>query len=488
MDYLYDKLKQYNDTDIYPYHMPGHKRNEAGRLPGEWISCDITEIAGFDNLHYAEGILKDLQDEAAALYGAEESFYLVNGSTAGILSAVSAALPEKGHLLMPRNCHKSVYHAAYLRHLSISYLYPDIMEEYAICEAVTPGQVELALEEEPDIRGVLVVSPTYEGRIADVAGIARVTHQRGIPLIVDEAHGAHLGFHGGFAQNSCRLGADYVIHSVHKTLPAMTQTALLHVSGKLADKERVKRFLRIYQSSSPSYVLMASIDNALGILREQGSELFEIFLNRWNAMLQELAECKHLQILADQTGHQDPGKMIISIKKNKLSGLQLYDMLLQEYHLQLEMASDTCVLAMFTISDREEGFLRMTQALKEIDLRCGEYGRMEDSGKGNDPVVSIWGEVMSLRRADTPEAIPLSQAWDLEVEMLLLKLCTGRYAGDFISLYPPGVPLLVPGEVITGRKLKLIMGSLKNRLSVTGVIHGEDGYRIPVIKMDSRSK
>ncbi|MCI9144521.1 MAG: amino acid decarboxylase, partial [Lachnospiraceae bacterium] len=261
MEHLFEKLAAYSEKGIYPCHMPGHKRRGWGKLPEELYEIDITEIEGFDNLHQPEEILLELQREAARLYGAEESYYLVNGSTGGILSAVSCAVPFGGHILMARNCHKSAYHAAYLRHLQMEFLYPGILSEYGITDAVSALEVGEALERTPDIDAVLIVSPTYEGRIADVAAIAGVAHEKGIPLIVDEAHGAHLGLAEGFPQNSCQAGADLVIHSVHKTLPALTQAGLLHVNGRLIDRDKLRRFLRIYQTSSPSYPLMASIDN-----------------------------------------------------------------------------------------------------------------------------------------------------------------------------------------------------------------------------------
>ena len=216
MKHLFDMLGQYAAGDIYPYHMPGHKRRPWGGLEKAFYQADITEIAGFDNLHHPEGILLELQQRAARLYGAEESHYLVNGSTGGILCAVSSALPSGGHILMARNCHRSAYHGAYLRNLKISYLWPPCLDRYGICDAVTPEQVKAALERETDIGAVLIVSPSYEGRTADVGAIARVVHQKGIPLIVDEAHGAHFGLAEGFPPNSCQLGADIVVHSVHK--------------------------------------------------------------------------------------------------------------------------------------------------------------------------------------------------------------------------------------------------------------------------------
>ncbi len=614
---LYEQLKQYGESDVYPYHMPGHKRHAWGQLPEEIARIDITEIDGFDNLHQAEGILQELQERAAVLYGAEESFYLINGSSCGILSAVSAALPQGGHLLMARNCHKSAYHAAYLRNLTISYLYPWLIEEYDICEAITPGQVKEALEREPDIGAVLVVSPTYEGRIADVRAIAEIVHERGIPLIVDEAHGAHLGLVRGQKPNSCQQGADIVIHSVHKTLPAMTQTALLHVNGNRINRDKLRRFLHIYQSSSPSYVLMASIDNALQVVAEQGEELFETQRRSFADMLDKLKACRYFRFLPlDEK--QDIGKLIISSQKTGLSGQQIYDMLLQEYHLQLEMAAGSYCLAMFTAGDTQAAYVRMTQALLALDEAIAE-GRVEGAGIAGADIKNAEGaavegtksaavkgtksaavedtksaavegtksaavegtksadveDTKSAAVEDTKSAdvegtksaavkgtksadvegtksaavkgtegtdikrtksvcseaaeqtgqeqvcketdaaeqkrardeniagivrckgtrenrfgnnqdiyfaeVPLAQAWDMEYELVPLKEAVGRCAGDFINLYPPGVPLLVPGEVLHEEQASQLEQYLQQGLNVQGV-GAEPPHLVKVLK------
>ena len=492
------RLQAYSQSDHYPLHMPGHKRRAYGQLPEDVVQLDITEIDGFDNLHHAEGILKKLQEHAACLYGAEETFYLVNGSTSGILSAVSAAVPEGGHILIARNCHKSVYHACYLRNLTISYLYPQVMQAYDICEPITCEQVEDALRHDTDIDAVLVVSPTYEGRIADIESIARVVHAKGIPLIVDEAHGAHLGFVEGFAENSCRQGADLVIHSVHKTLPAMTQTALLHVNGSLIDRKQLKRFLHIYQSSSPSYVLMASIDNALRQVNERRIELFGDFIHNWNGMCRDLSTMKNLSILKPEK-KQDIGKLLVSVKKTGLSGQQLYDMLLQEYHLQLEMAATTYVLAMFTVGDSAEGYERMTQALLEIDKRLTQAFRTQiderssqtlrtdvdervaqaDVGEAGEPSgKEAWHQV---EFAERNVGIPFYKAWDMETEYCRLSLCQGRSAGEFMNLYPPGIPMIVPGEQIDEELMRQISDCLQKGLSVQGVRQVDGEIYLPVL-------
>lgn len=478
MEKLYKKLKQYSATDYYPYHMPGHKRRIYGELPREIIEADITEIDGFDNLHQSEGILLELQKKAARLYGAEESFYLINGSSGGILSAISAALPMGGHILMARNCHKSAYHAVYLRNLTVSYLYPAIIREYDIFDAITPKQVELALEQEPDIQAVFLVSPTYEGRIADIQKIAEIVHAKGIPLIVDEAHGAHLGWTEDVSPNSCQLGADIVIHSVHKTLPAMTQTALLHVNGNRIDRERLKRFLRIYQSSSPSYVLMASIDNALNVMEKNGQDLLLSLARNYARMLETLSECISLDFLKMQKGKQDFGKLIISGKRFGLSGQAIYDILLERYHLQLEMAAGSYCLAMFTVGDDKDAYERMVQALCDMDKRMT---------KGEITPDVIPSKQVVFTEEPVKEAIPIHKAWDCNSEWVLLSETVGRTVGEFINLYPPGVPLLVPGEKMTSYKNQIITSYLEQHLPVQGVEKHNNIEMVKVLEEENKS-
>lgn len=510
MEHLFGKLYEYAEGSIYPYHMPGHKRQICGSLPEELYKIDITEIEGFDNLHQPKGILLELQKEAAGIYGAEESYYLVNGSTCGILSAVSCALPFGGRILMARNCHKSAYHAAYLRQLQICFLYPKELKEYDIAEAVTPRQVREALEREQDIGAVFIVSPTYEGRIADISAIAGIAHERGIPLIVDEAHGAHLGLAEGFPKNSCQAGADLVIHSVHKTLPALTQTALLHVNGDLVNRGRLRRFLHIYQTSSPSYLLMASIDNALQHIQIYGREVFSRFQSFYGEMLEALSRCRHLRILNGDRNRQDMGKLLISVKGTGMTGRELYDILLEEYELQTEMASKTFVLAMFTINDGAEAYERMTKALLEIDGKLGQMKVTPENGVKPEPAEGIpesklkpvqtpdasrnnekpvqteymleAGEIKKYlsvqeKRLEDPEVgrrqqtagIPLAEAWDLPAEEILLTESTGRLAAEFVNLYPPGVPLLIPGERMTQEICHSIRQAFTEGLNVQGV-------------------
>ena len=378
---------------------------------------------------------------------------------------------------MARNCHKSAYHAAYLRTLTISYLYPQVLKEYDIFDAVSREQVQRALEREPDIGAVLIVSPTYEGRISPIREIAELVHAKGIPLIVDEAHGAHLGLCEGSISNSCQAGADLVIHSVHKTLPSLTQTALLHVNGNLIDRERLRRFLHIYQSSSPSYLLMAGIDNALTFMKsEEGKRQFAQFCIRWEKMLGELESCRHLHFLRDERTRQDIGKLVISVKGTNVSGKWLYETLLNQYRLQMEMAGESYVLAMFTVNDTEEGYRRLTGALLEIDSQLEKAAERTAKEAQEEAVERTVRETVE-KVSEKTGAIPLAVAWNGKKEERLLENSV-----EFINLYPPGVPVLVPGEQITGEICENIRKWREQGLCVQGIIQKGEELWVPVLK------
>ncbi len=485
MGRLYDKLTEYEQADFYPYHMPGHKRNMTGRPLEAFWRKDITEIDGFDNLHQAEGILLNLEQRASRMYGAEETFLLINGSTCGILSAVCAVSKQGGKILIARNCHKSVYHGAYLRNLEIQYVYPRHLKQFGIALGPDKDDVIEKLETESGISVVVVTSPTYEGIISDIEELAEIVHRYEIPLIVDEAHGAHLGFAEQFPENAIKAGADLVIHSLHKTLPSPTQTALLHVSGNRVDRERLKRYLRIYQSSSPSYPLMAGIEVCLDILEKEGKTLFEKMVQNWEEMLQRLQVCKMLGIVRKEdilrTGMKDfdVGKLVISTEGTNWSGKRLYEELLNRFHLQLEMATDTYVLAMFTLMDTAEGYRRLTDALLLLDeeiyaenkkRRQSEFGEKENGYR--------------MTADETPGRLKtgcrIGEAMDAEREWVKLTACEGRIAADFINLYPPGVPVVVPGEIYNKEVISKLEKWCRKGLSVQGV---NKSAEVPVMKI-----
>ena len=481
MSELFEKLSAYGASDYYPYHMPGHKRRLKTDTMRELAQIDITEIDGFDNLHDAQGILKQIQEEAAAAYGAEESFFLVNGSTAGILSAISTAVSPGGKILMVRGAHKSAYHAAYLRDLQIAYLWPGVHPLFGCNLPATAKEVEEALQQTPDVQAVFIVSPTYEGLAADVKSIAEAAHKRNIPLIVDEAHGAHLGFDGRWPESSVKQGADLVIQSLHKTLPAPTQTAILHVNGKLVDRCRLRRFLGIYQTSSPSYIFMAAMEDAIATTSANREKLFGDFWEYWKGMTESLSACRNLIFLKEE--NSDPGKLAVMDKTGFLDGEQLYEMLLHKYHLQPEMAAGRYVLAMFTVGDTKEGYERLTKALLEID----EYITVESDRTAATATQPAEGNRMAdavtpvCIQKKTQAVMGIARAWDAPKEWVLLKDAEGKTAGEYVNLYPPGSPIIVPGEIFTKDILTEIAAYRQQGFHVQGVKEIEDDIYVSTI-------
>ena len=318
---LINRLAAYARSDMYPFHMPGHKRR-TGPEESFMNSCtdsftnpfavDITEIEGFDNLHHPEGILKDSMKWAADVYGADQTYYLINGSTGGILAAVCGSVPRGGRILVSRNCHKSVYHGICLNQLKTSYVYPQEIEGLGIQGGITAEDVDRMLNRYMDTQAVLIVCPTYDGIVSDIEAIARIVHRAGLPLIVDEAHGAHFRYDAMFPVSALDLGADVVIQSVHKTLPSLTQTALLHIKcnrpdgGCYADRERIDRYIHMVQSSSPSYVLMASIENSIYQMEQTDTAPYGKQLHR---LRRRLGQMRHLRLadtgLIGQAGIRD---------------------------------------------------------------------------------------------------------------------------------------------------------------------------------------
>jgi arginine/lysine/ornithine decarboxylase len=449
-DSLYSRLRELAGSDLYGFHMPGHKRQISDGMLMDWYSMDISEISGFDNLHFSEDILLHAQKKAAMLYQADETFYLINGSTAGILSAISAVNDCK-KLLISRDSHFSVYHAAYINDIRLVYVYPQYDESTGLARGITAGEVAEKLKDDPDIGAVLITSPTYEGIASDVAGIAKAAHKQNACLIVDQAHGAHFGFHPAFPENAVRQDADLVIHSLHKTLPALTQTALLHVNGKRINRRKLQRFLRIYQSSSPSYPLMAGIEYCLELVKKEGAFLLGKMVEMRNELIDRISQLSHFRIHPDI---DDPCKIIILTKG--ITGKQLYEILHERYLLEMEMAADNYVIAIITMMDKAAGLTRLAQALTEIDGELPAAKAEKKSGHFN--------------KAYEPEIITtIKKAYDAEAIEIPLKAANGYISAEFIALYPPGRPLLVPGEKVDHDIIEMIVRHQKNGHKITGL-------------------
>ncbi|WP_101876772.1 aminotransferase class I/II-fold pyridoxal phosphate-dependent enzyme [Lachnoclostridium edouardi] len=477
---LLDRLKLYSQGDFYPFHMPGHKRNcFMGQEYTDPFQIDITEIGGFDNLHQPDGILKESMSWAASVYGADKTYYLVNGSSCGLLTAICGSTSFGGKILMARNCHKSAYNAVFLNHLEVRYVYPQVVEELGIQGGILPEDVEEILQEDSEIQAVLIVSPTYEGIVSDIKRIAEIVHRQNIPLIVDEAHGAHFTFGKNFPVSALDLGADIVIQSIHKTLPCFTQTAVLHTKKGYVKEEEIERYLRIYQSSSPSYIFMAGIENCIYYMNGEGREKMDELSDRISQVRKKLGDLKNLAIAGEElegnygVNDIDLSKLVIVTKNTKITGADLDRILREKYHLEMEMCGADYVVAIITIGDSEEGFERLIKALYEID---GEVGLQE--GKKNADTSLEW----SMKVTSKPEVeMTIFEGIAGEKESIPVENSVGRISGEFVYIYPPGIPILAPGEMLLPSLVHTILEYEEMGLPVQG-LRDISGKNIQVIK------
>ncbi|MDF2540980.1 MAG: Arginine/lysine/ornithine decarboxylase [Herbinix sp.] len=476
---LYNKLLEYSKEDDYPMHMPGHKRNCDLIGMVNPYEIDITEIDGFDNLHHPEGVLRKLSERIAALYGAKRSFPLINGSTAGNLAGIAAATKRRDKVLVARNAHKSIYHGLMLRDLNPMYLYPEIIPQYSIHGGILPEKIEAMLINHPDISLVVITSPTYEGVLSDVGAIAKIVHRYGARLMVDEAHGAHLGFHKEFPESAVHQGADIVIQSFHKTLPSLTQTAVLHCNDLTLTSD-LERFLGIYQSSSPSYVLMASIDLCTSLLEEKGEGLFDEFHQNLEHFYASIEGLNNLTVLKKSIVGSygiydlDPSKVTILTAGTTRTGHEIAGLLKQKYHIVPEMDSYDYLLCMTTIGDKKDGLERLSSALMEIDRELEQEVFLEELAQ---PCKTLQSGINLEGSVQIP---PEQAALEQKMEQVALSESCGKIVGSFVSCYPPGIPIILPGEVMTEELIDSIIKAKATGLNLLG-LSGKNEEEIAVI-------
>lgn len=493
-------------SQTVPMHMPGHKRHLMP-VRGLPYDLDITEIAGADDLHDAGGILAQAMEKTAQLYGSRRTWYLVGGSTCGILAGIRAAIPRGSEIIAARNCHRSVYHAIELGDYRVHWVYPAQEPDFDICLDIRAEDIARAIRRSPGARGVVITSPTYEGILSDVRAISKVCHKAGIPLIVDEAHGAHLGLfeEGGFGEGALLQGADLVVQSAHKTLPSLTQTAWMHIGGDLIDELEVERQLGIFETSSPSYPLMASLDGCTRLLQEQGPELFAAWGERLDCFAEKTKGLQLIRIFGrNDPGRRDGGvfgrtvpvqrdgedpvhkklanpgdlpgvdrsKILISFRRTGLTGAQAAGILRQKYGIEPEMSSGYCVLAMTGCGDTEESIDMLAEALCDMERKAlaGELQETVGAGtihSGTSKIAASEVEHSEIRkiagrgRDSLTLPHPLSvctafEAVEKEWEEVKLEECEGRISAEYLYVYPPGIPFLAPGECMEADLIRWI--------------------------------
>lgn len=462
MGTILDKLINYCNDDYVPMHMPGHKRNTEEFVMGNPFSIDITEIDGFDNLHNPKGILQESMDRASTMYGSDCTLYLVNGSSSGLIMAVSAVAKRGTKIIVGRNSHNSVYNAIYLNELTPVYVYPDSINSLGINSLISAESVDQLLSENEDVSAVIITSPTYEGVVSDVKAIAEVVHRYNIPLIVDEAHGAHFHFAKEFPEPAIASGADIVVQSIHKTLPSFTQTALLHIKGHLVDMDKIRRYYDIYQSTSPSYILIAGIDNCIDFLLTKGPSMFVTYMENLKKLRANIRKLNYIGLFEAD----DISKVILFIKNGNLNGKQFYDILLERFHIQLEMASLHYVIAMTSVGDKLEYYEKFMEALSQIDKLLEADADIDIENSKSKRISEADGNMESVH-AKVMKAPYF--AMNEEYELVEMHKSVGRISASSICVYPPGIPVVFPGELIKQDLVEYIKVAYDMGLEVIGL-------------------
>lgn len=551
-EYINEALEKYIEKSTYPWHMPGHKRQPLEELESFWngvYAHDFTEAKDLDDMHEPEMFIADSLAEMKKVYGTFATYMLVNGSTSGIMTAIHATCHRGDVILAARNCHKAVYNAICMLELEPEYIVPDYVDmRWPDCmgqnatRAITDGMTDAGGEddcealammapgdeddrevsERTDILGdispdkleraintlitdgrkpsaVIITSPTYEGVISDIRTLAEIAHRYGIYLIVDEAQGAHLNFMEGH-ETAMEQGADIVIESLHKTMPALTQTSLLHVTNPKLDK-RVRRYLQIFQTSSPSYIFMQSMEKAVAFgannragFAEYGRRL-ETFAEKCDGLRNirlfkpdvyaarisqshESASCQSLtgsDEYLDKNGEicvtykvfdHDEGRLVFVVRPGTVdragqifTGVMLADILADRYGLIVEMASVSYVICISSVVDSAASYDILFRAIEEIDNDL-EHSVIVDGSRAMD--------IISGRRS----AVVPGKAWDEPSEIVSLELSVGRISGAFVYAYPPGIPVLAPGEIVDERAVCGIDTMIRSGLNVSGVDDG----------------
>jgi len=457
---LFEILKKYSKDGRHPYHMPGHKRNtDFDYLRDLSAEIDFTEIDGLDNLHAPDGILLEAQRYAAEIYGADSSFFLVNGSTGGILSAIYSAAKGKKDILIARNCHKSVYNAVSLLNLRPFYLVPRVSEEGFFLD-ITQDDIKSAIEKNPSVCAVVITSPSFDGVISDISAIAEICHNNNIPLIVDAAHGAHLGFLDSDIKSPVECGADVTIMSLHKTLPSLTQTAIVHVKSSLISAEDLQAAVAVFETSSPSYIFMASIDGCVHEM--QNKKMFLAWRERIKKIRQTAEKAENVHILTPNgVFAYDESKLIVTA--DGYSGEELSGILRKRFNIEPEMVAENYVLLMTGAGDSDEMTDALCDAIVSVPQKNGQKQRIP--------------EVFECPQA----AMTPSDAAISEKEKVSFADAAGRISADTIMCYPPGIPLLVPGEFISHELVEKITDLAEQGLNILTSRGSYDGT-ISVVK------
>ncbi|MEC1669519.1 aminotransferase class I/II-fold pyridoxal phosphate-dependent enzyme [Bacillus mojavensis] len=457
---LYHALIQHARRNSHSFHVPGHHNgdvffDEAKTIYNPLLTIDLTELSGLDDLHHPSGVIKEAQDLVSQLYGAAESFFLVNGTTVGNLAMILSVCDHRDTILIQRNCHKSVFHAVDLAGAEPVYLAPDIDEFMHVPTHVPLDTIKEALKAYPDAKGLVLTNPTYYGHSADLTEIISEAHQYGIPVLVDEAHGAHFVLGEPFPASALQMGADIVVQSAHKTLPAMTMGSYLHLNSNRIERNRVADYLNRLQSSSPSYPIMASLDLARAYVQHMIEEhkLSDV-LQHIQSIKQTFDSLAYVETVepANQRLSTDPLKLTIRSKCGH-SGFTLQK-ILERVNVFTELADENQVLLVLPLGGKRR---IDAETIKNID---------HEIEKTPSDQINVSAEWVAQPITVLPYQKKVLNT--LQKEYVNFNEAAGRLNAEDVIPYPPGIPMIMAGERITRESVQKLSRLISMKTHVQG--------------------
>ncbi|WP_312096863.1 aminotransferase class I/II-fold pyridoxal phosphate-dependent enzyme [Niallia sp.] len=463
---LYHGLLEHVKKDPIQFHIPGHKKGngmdpEFRNFIGEnALSIDLINIGPLDDLHYPKGMIKQAQQLAAEAFGADHTFFSVQGTSGAIMTMIMSVCGPGDKIIVPRNVHKSVMSAIIFAGAIPIFIHPEVDKNLGISHGITIESVQHALDLHPDAKGLLVINPTYFGISADLKTIVDLAHSYNIPVLVDEAHGVHIHFHEDLPMSAMQAGADIAATSVHKLGGSMTQSSILNMRGNLISYKRVQSILSMLTTTSTSYLLLASLDVARKRLATEGKELIDKTINLAQYIRRQINDIEHLycvgeEILeSDSAFDYDPTKLIISVKDLGLTGHDAEEWLRQNFRIEVEMSDLYNILCIITPGDSEREANILIDALKAL-----AEARKDKASKVEARVMLPNIPLLALTPRD---------AFYSETELINFDESVGRVIAEFIMVYPPGIPIFIPGEIITEDNLAYIKRNMEAGLPVQG--------------------
>ncbi len=452
---ILDALQEWVGKSHSPFYTPGHKRGIGMNptLKERWgdavFGWDLPELPGLDNLHAPTGIIQAAQQLAAELFGAQQTWFLVNGSTAGVIAAILATCGEGEKIILPRNIHSSAIAGVIHAGAVPIFITPEYDRQLDIAHSITPAAVKSALEQHPDAKAVMVVYPTYYGACGDLAAIAEIVHSHQIPLLVDEAHGAHFGFHPDLPPAALAAGADLTVQSTHKLLGALTQSAMLHLNSDRVDARRVSQALRSIQSTSPSYLLLAALDAAREQMAVQGRELMDKTIELSKIARSKIAQIDRLSVveLTRSTPgfkYLDPTRLTVTVTDLNLTGFAADEILSAELGITAELPSLRHLTFIISLGNTHADLDRLVLAFNNLATNYRQDLPLKL------PQIQPPDRLLTAMKI-TPRQASRSPQVDVPIEHSV-----GKISAATICPYPPGIPVLIPGEIITTDALEYL--------------------------------